>query len=150
MTTTPQDPAKVQIPRTLTVRELADLLGDSPITVIKVLIKNGVMADVSKTVDYGTAAIVALEYGFDPEEAGDVLAEEAAPSTVDLLAEEDEEGDPSKSAPRPPVIAVLGHVDHGKTTLLDHIREAKVAEGEAGGLRSMWVRIRRRRRMVGC
>lgn len=134
MTTTPQDPAKVQIPRTLTVRELADLLGDSPITVIKVLIKNGVMADVSKTVDYGTAAIVALEYGFDPEEAGDVLAEEAAPSTVDLLAEEDEEGDPSKSAPRPPVIAVLGHVDHGKTTLLDHIREAKVAEGEAGGI----------------
>ena len=125
----------VLIPRTLTVRELADLLGDTPVSIIKSLMTNGVMADVSKTLDYGTAAIVAMDRGFDPEEAGDVIAEEEAPSTIDILGDvQEEEDDPADLRQRPPVVAVLGHVDHGKTSLLDFIRSANVAEGEAGGI----------------
>ncbi len=131
----PIEDAVVQIPRTLTVRELADLLGDTPVTIIKTLMTNGIMADVSKTLDYGTAAIVALERGFDPEEAGDVVEEAEAPSTLDLLDLPEEEQDAeSDLQSRAPVVAVLGHVDHGKTSLLDYIRQAKVAEGEAGGI----------------
>ncbi|MDE2966695.1 MAG: translation initiation factor IF-2 [Chloroflexota bacterium] len=125
----------VLIPRTLTVRELADLLGDTPVSIIKTLMTNGVMADVSKTLDYGTAAIVAMDRGFDPEEAGDVIAEEEAPSTIDILGDlPEEQDDPADLRQRPPVVAVLGHVDHGKTSLLDYIRSANVADGEAGGI----------------
>ncbi len=126
--------ATVLIPRTLTVRELADLLGDTPVSIIKTLMTNGVMADVSKTLDYGTAAIVAMDRGFDPEEAGDVVEEEEAPSTIDILGMVEEDDDPADLRDRAPVIAVLGHVDHGKTSLLDYIRDASVADGEAGGI----------------
>ncbi len=130
-----EKPRVIELPATLTVRELAQYLGVSPIDIIKRLMYNGIMATINQQIDYETAAIVASDLGFEtveerpPEEA--VQKDEGvSPLWARLYAGED----PANLRPRPPVVTVLGHVDHGKTSLLDAIRKTNVAEGEIGGI----------------
>ena len=125
---------KIEIPANLSVRELAQFVEASPIQVIKSLMNNGVMASINQQIDFDTAAIVAEELGFDaiqqaPEGVDDKETGEL-PSWKKAIAREDEK---SLTA-RAPVITILGHVDHGKTSLLDVIRNADVASGEARGI----------------
>ena len=117
---------EIKIPEKVTIRELADKMKMQPSVIVKDLFMKGEMYTVNQEVDYEKAEEIAMTYVIlcEPEEKVDVIAE---------MLKEDEE-DESKMIPRPPVVCVMGHVDHGKTSLLDAIRHAHVTSKEAGGI----------------
>lgn len=116
---------KITIPHQITVRELSELMGTTPIDVIKELMKAGIMAAINQAVDFDTASSVAQQHGFEVEAAEDESTD------MELVGEDD---DKASIKTRPPVVTVMGHVDHGKTSLLDAIRETRVTEQEAGAI----------------
>ncbi len=115
----------VQLPETITVQELANRMAERAGDVIKALMKNGMMATINETIDADTAELIVEEFGHKVSRVSEADVEQAIETVEDK---------PEDLQPRAPVVTIMGHVDHGKTSLLDAIRKANVVAGEAGGI----------------